>query len=107
MLQDQSDCESTDLARVRRWTRGRVTVGQCLRVHRSRRREWRRVLDGEMVLGGQAHEVLLPLGAATIVTLAWTDPLGAVTTVTPTRTVSLGAATTVAPAWIVNLWAHL
>ena len=51
MLQDQSDCESTDLARVRRWTRGRVTVGQCLRVYRSRRREWRRVPDGEMVLG--------------------------------------------------------
>ena len=32
MLQDQSDCESTDLARVCRWTRGRVTVGQCLPV---------------------------------------------------------------------------
>ena len=69
--------------------------------------------------GGQVHEVLLPLGAATtttlawieplgattIVTPAWTEPLGAVTTVTPTRTVSLGAATTVTPVEI-NLWAR-
>ena len=43
MLQDQSDYESTDLARVSRW------MSQCL--HRSRRREWRRGPDREMVLG--------------------------------------------------------
>ena len=45
MLQDHCDCESTDLARVCRWTRGRVTVGQCLLVHCSRCREWRREPD--------------------------------------------------------------
>ena len=47
MLQDQSDRESTDLARVCRWTRERVRMGQRLRIHHSRRREWRREPDWE------------------------------------------------------------
>ena len=42
--------------------------------------------------GCQAHEVL-PLGAVTAVTPAWTVPLGAAMNVTPAWTVSLGAAT--------------
>ena len=56
-------------------------------------------LTGRRYSGGQTHEVLLPLGAATTVTPAWTEPLGAATTVTPAWTELMGAATTVAPAW--------
>ena len=43
-------------------------------------------LTGRRHSGGQAHELPLPLGAATAVTLAWTEPLGAATTVTPAWT---------------------
>ena len=32
VLQDQSDYESTDLARVYHWTRGRVPMSQCLQI---------------------------------------------------------------------------
>ena len=47
-------------------------------------------LTGRRYSGGQGHEVLLPLGAATTVTPAWTEPLGAATTVTPAWTAPLG-----------------
>ena len=104
MLQDQSDCESTDLARVCRWIRGRQWATVC-RYIAPVVENGAENLTGRWYSGGQAHEVLLPLGAATTVTPVWNEPLGAAMTVTPMRTVSLGAATTVTPAEL-NLWAR-
>ena len=47
---------------------------------------WLKVIDAPCTQGCQACEVLLPMGAATTVTPAWTVPLGANTTVTPAWT---------------------
>ena len=104
VAQNRSDCESTDLARVYRWTRGRVKVGQCLEVRRSCRQEWHRGPDrGEGTRRCQAHEVLLPLGAATTVTPVWTEPLGAARTVTTAWGEPLGAATTGSPVHLLTM----
>ena len=105
-LQDQSDCESTDLARERRWTRGRHTAGQGLQYIAPVVDYGAEYLMGRWYSRGQAHEVFLHPGAATTVTPAWIVPLGAVMTLTPAKigrlrvsAAPLGAAMTVTPAW--------
>ena len=92
MLQDQSGCGSTDLARV---YAGLVdgSPGTSLLSSKIGAEN----LTGRRYSGGQTHEVLLPLGAATTVTPVWTIPLGAATTVTPKWFEPLGAATAVTP----------
>ena len=74
---------------------------------RTATRSWlvRTPISSFSIHGRQAREVLLPLGAVTAVTPAWTEPLGGGTTVTSAWTVPLGAAMSVTPAWIVPLGA--
>ena len=106
MLQDQSNCKSTDLARVLldSWM---SHSKQCLQVRCSRRRKWCRELDGGDGTQEAKHEVLLPPGTATTTTLAWIETFGRGLRSSPQRGQNLWARLRPSPQHGLCLWARL